>query len=261
MGRAIAVFSLGGAAVGKSATIQQLYIGTAHLRPEQRKDAPLKRPRPGFSPRRHYDPDQYKHEIGPMYSDAADASGLYGPSGPRDRAEFELYPPAAQAAAREFIVSLGFASVQDFADNAIPPPKDAEFGGGLTHEASSFIAAANLEGQIAAGLGAGSFVWDAVGNEARYKRWIDASLDAGFEVHLLYVECPLAVALRRASRRARKVTPDIVRSTHLKAKTAFRGLVSWVERHPLGERIHLLTVNTSDDAELAQAVAERFDDR
>lgn len=192
-----------------------------------------------------------------MYSDEVDAEGLHGPSGPLDLVSFQRYPFEEQAAARDLILRLGFSSLQEFADDAIPPPKQHLFGGGLTHEVSSFIAAANLEGQIAAGPRAGSFVWDAVGNAARYKRWIDLSLNAGFDIALLYVQCPLAVALQRAARRARKVTPDVVRATHAKAIAAFGELFPWVENHKNGYRIAIEVVNTSDEAEYQAAVAQQ----
>ena len=193
-----------------------------------------------------------------MYSDAADAQGLHGPSGPLDMAGFRAYPPHEQAIAREYICSLGFSSVEEFGQLAILPPKEHFFGGGLTHEASSFIASANLDGQIAAGPHAGSFVWDAVGNAGRYKLWINRSLAEEFDIEVLYVSCPIPVALRRAATRPRRVTADIVRGTHAKATAAARDLLSWIDEHPLAVKIRFSAIQTSDSAELEQALVEGY---
>jgi hypothetical protein len=194
-----------------------------------------------------------------MYSDQVGADGLHGPSGPVDMDGFRCYPLAEQTYAREYIMSFGFSSVEEFGRLAIPGPKKNLFGGGLTHEASSFIAAANLEGQIGAGPWAGSFVWDAVGNPGRYKRWIDRSLAEGFErIEILHVSCPLPVAQWRAAKRKRRVIPEIVSQTHAKAEATATELLSWVDAHPRSAQIHLIHMETSNAGERKKARAAGY---
>jgi hypothetical protein len=259
---AVAVFVLGGAASGKTAVIRERYVGTADV--YDTDDSRAQPPRGDFSPDRRFDPDAYKATL-PTYTLAPGdeqarakfgSSDLGGPSGPIDLTELGRYPREVQGAIVEIVGDLGFDSLAEFA-RVVIMDKDEEpvhFGGGLTHELSKFMASAALEGQLQQGPEGGSIVWDATGNTERYCYWIEMALELGFEVDIVYVRCPLPVALMRAEKRARKVNREDVIRTHSKAAKAANELEIMAGEHPASDRITFEQISTSSPGEEAEAL-------
>ena len=263
---ALAVFVLGGAASGKTAVILERYVGTLNAYPDG--DAKATPPQDGFSNERRYDADDYK-TVNPMYTPGIGdeesiakfgQSDLGGPSGPKTIEEFRRYPADAQAKVESMIDDLGFDSVEAFAREVILTDADAQihFRGGLTHELSKFMAAAAFEGQLDKGPAGGSVVWDATGNTERYSYWIEMALDRGFDVEIIYVTCPLNVALMRAAQRTRRLPEPQVHRTHEKAARAADALELMAGDHPKSLRITFETVATSSPGEETEASTQGF---
>ena len=147
-------------------------------------------------------------------------SGLGGPGGPKTPEQLAEYPKMALDALQILIEDFGFSSVEQFAREAIMDLEESgptHFGRGLTHELSKFITATKFEEQLEIGPEGGSVVWDATGNADRYAYRIELALKHGYEIEIVYVTCPLSVALKRAAQRKRRVPPSEVRRTHVKA--------------------------------------------
>ena len=263
---ALAVFVLGGAASGKTAVIRERYIGTLDVYPDG--DPKAIPPQDAFSNDRRYDADDYK-TLNPMFTPAGGDEesiakfglpDLGGPSGPKTIEEFRRYPADAQAKVEAMIDDLGFDSIEAFAREIILTDTDTHihFGGGLTHELSKFMAAAAFEGQLEIGPAGGSVVWDATGNTERYSYWIELALERGFDVEIIYVTCPLNVALRRAAQRTRRVPEHEVRRTHDKAALVADALELMAGDHPKNFRITFETVPTSSPGEETEASAAGF---
>jgi hypothetical protein len=257
--RPTGVFTIGGGAVGKGSVVedyvgnggQQRKDGTTYEAGDGRDDDPFVAPQPGFHPSRVFDSDAEKKK-NPLYSDkkgetrdheAASASDMYGPSGPKTGADLARYTPEQIEAVHAHVrAATKYKDAHDFARSTITGPRnpeaaargdmshghfndgtnpDTEFDGGLTHELSSHVVKNKLADAIAHPEN-GSFVYDSVGN-IKYGDWANQALDNGYNVdfaeatdHLGNVANP-AVAQYRNQGRERTVDPAALAATHAKA--------------------------------------------
>lgn len=68
-----------------------------------------------------------------------------------------------------------------------------------------------------------TFVYDGTGTNAeRYADWMIKAKSAGFDIQLVYVRCPLSVALVRNANRKRVVPEWVVRGSHEVIETSFK---------------------------------------
>lgn len=260
---AIAVFVLGSAASGKSSVVRERYVGTLDL--YEADESRVDHPRTGFSLDRWYDADQEKRAV-PLYTDQEgdeesrrrfSKPGLGGPAGPKTLEELTEYPQAVREALQTYIEALGFSSPENFARELLMEPDEAgplHFRRGLTHELSKYVAAAKFEEQLKIGPESGSVVWDATGNTDDYVYWIEIALQAGYDVEILYVTCPLPVALKRAAERKRRLPPSEIRRTYEKAAKTADDLEIIAGTHPFSEHITFERVPTSSEGEEMQAL-------
>lgn len=261
-----AVFVLGGSASGKSATVQSEFVGTAGV---ENTNA-LIEPAAGFTRERWFDSDRIKR-MTPLYTDEAGdeesrrrfgRDGLGGPSGPRTLYEYGKYPDSARKELERFLQDrAGFGSVEEFISAWFDDEDDHDpndIGGGLTHELSKYLAQALLEDALAEEHPQQSVVWDACGRAENYIYWIQMALEHGYEVEVVYVYCPLDVALDRAGKRQRRLDPAIVRDTHRRAAEAARALeVAAADLASEGYPVRYRVVETASRAEQALTEQER----
>jgi hypothetical protein len=133
---------------------------------------------PGFDRSRVVSADDFKPEV-PMYSEFADERGMHGPSGPRNKAEFDQYPQSMRDAMTEFVQQrLGHASIEEFAKKRHGHPE--RYGGGLTHELSSALAEQKLQGLLRDGSGK-SVVYEGIGSKNKNRKLTKTALRFGFK--------------------------------------------------------------------------------
>lgn len=98
-----------------------------------------------------------------------------------------------------------------------------------THEWSSVQASRRLYAALASGT---SVVFDSTGtNVDKLARMARSAQDAGFQVEVCYVRCPLAVALTRNASRDRVVPEYVVREKHAAAADAAARLSEIADRY------------------------------
>jgi predicted kinase len=270
-----AVFMIGGGGSGKGGSVTRYYVGNLHKK-DKEGATPMKRhaPQPGFHSDRVIDSDAIKAKM-PLYSfktgvhpsidDEEDArpehSGLYGPSGPKNAAELARYSPQEQAAMQKWIQdNTGFQSAEDFIRNNPDPDIQAQnadgraqnYGGGLTHELSSYIAKKKLRDALADPQGK-SFVYDSTGS-ANYADRAREAMAAGYHVIFHHVNTPREVAHYRNQGRARTVDPDLLNGTHEKVQRIVPGLAQFVKAaQAAGGRINWRKETPWDKSELQDA--------
>lgn len=255
-----AVFVLGGSASGKSSTIRTEYIGTLDL-----PDLGARiEPREGYVLDRWIDADRVKLEI-PLYThERGDAESvarfggrdLGGPSGPRTISDYHRYPEDVRAIFEAFLRDrTGWETVEAFASEWFGDEWDDEtLGGGLTHEVSKFLAQGLLEDALTEVPPQRNVIWDACGRSETYLYWIDTAIDNGYDVEVVYVTCPLKVALARAETRRRKLSPDVIEGTHRRAAETARLLeLEIADMRAEGAPVSYRSINTSTAAEESSA--------
>ncbi len=260
---------MGGAANGKTTALQTRFR-LAPRRPGDRAwDDGEARP---LVPRdRRLDPDDFKY-ASPMFTFAPDdddshdrfgVAGLGGPSGPRNRQEYEQYPFAVRSAVEAMVAQASYADLTAFANEWLheqnPNGEASNFGDGLTHELSKALAQRYLRRFLAERPPAESFVWDAIGNEFTYRIWINQALDAGYLVRVLYVLAPLPVAHMWAQDRRRKLPPEVIVKTYRKAAKAALWIAEHVRSVNDAERLRFELIRRGDDR-LAEARGRGFTD-
>ncbi|MEA2663510.1 MAG: hypothetical protein QOI11_454 [Candidatus Eremiobacteraeota bacterium] len=233
-----AIFLMGGAANGKTTALQTRFRLSPYD-PERDRKWEEDDARPLVPRDRRLDPDNFKLGI-PMFTFAPDdpdsrerfgVRGLGGPSGPANRDEYERYPFAIRSSVEAIVRSASYGTLREFVNEWLfeqnPNGEAFNFGGGLTHELSKALAQRYLRRFLAERPPSESFVWDGIGNEHTYLKWIDGALEAGYWVRVLYVRAPLPVAQMWASGRNRRLPPSTIRKTYFKAANA----AWWVEEH------------------------------
>jgi hypothetical protein len=199
-GKPQAIFMIGGGGSGKGKAISTAYPDSFY----------------------HIDPDQVKQSE-PMYSNKTGvgpndekAPGLYGPSGPRTWDEWHAYPQSVQDAQNAWIkANTPFSDAQDFAKTLVNDPSGNTFGGGITHELSSYMAKKSLDDAIADGTK--SFIYDSTGSDKYIGKAAQARAN-GFDVTYHHVYMPEERAVYANSLRPRSVPEDLLRATHAKVR-------------------------------------------
>lgn len=253
-----AVFLLGGAGSGKAA-IARSYTG--HGKPG---DKDYQAPRPGFSPESLISSDAEKRHI-PIYTDRADERGGYGPSGPKTLEELRTYPPDQQDAMADYLRGASggkYKSAAHFARDVMPEHNEGgtmgeNFGGGLTHELSSYVAKQKLLDAIRSNK-PGAFVYHSTGSED-YPEMAKAAADNGYSVHLHHVDTHPEVAQMRNAESARSVDPAIVESTHAKVERILPTLRAFQKAAQAdGQPVYWDHTRTSNDSDLAKATEKGY---
>jgi len=159
-------------------------------------------------------------------------SNMYGPSGPRTMADYMQYSPKERSAMEFYIQqNTRFGSSQEFSDYlAKTYPHDVQngnvFGGGLTHEVSSYQAKTELIGQINAGH---SVIYDSTGSRDIADKYGPLALSKGMRVSIHALSTDAATAQKRNDGRARNVDPAILLRTHEKVALAKPYVRDWAQ--------------------------------
>jgi len=216
------ILVLGGPGSGKGA-IRKAYEGYLEGLQSVDPDA-LKMANPLYSHRNGWKPGSTKKD----FTEAEDATH-FGPSGPRSADDLAKYSPEDQEAVEKFIrEKTPFKSSKEFAQKFLHDPTGKYFGGGLTHELSSYMATAKMDQLLDEDDGQHrNILYDAVGNEAKYKDWAERALANGHAVTFHHVRVPTHVAQMRNSTRERTVDPAIVSAGHKKAGATAAGLEAY----------------------------------
>jgi hypothetical protein len=180
---------MGGGASGKGHAVDQHYQGMKHI-----------------------DPDAVK-ATEPMYTPKVDSEGKYGPSGPRNAEQYAEYPQDVREAQEAWIkANTPFSSPAEFAAEYLKTP--GKFGGGLTHELSSYIGKSELEKSLEDHTK--SFVFDSAGNKNYMANALRAK-SLGYDVTFHHVYMPVEQAVKGNSLRTRSIPEDLLRATHARA--------------------------------------------
>jgi hypothetical protein len=107
-----------------------------------------------------------------------------------------------------------------------------KFGGGLTHEISSYMAKADLNATIAAGDH--SFIYDSTGSRAIIDTYGPRALANGMHVDIHQMATPIEAAIAHNATRSRSVAPEILQSTHAKVAAIVPIIQEWVRTQKLG---------------------------
>lgn len=268
-----AVFLLGGGGSGKGGILKRHYTGT----PDGAKDSlgqPIDAnhpeyvaPMPGFAHDRVYDSDAEKKRVPTFSHKPGDAKfghfngqPLGGPSGPLSLDELRQYPLETQKALRDYVVNnTPYGSLEEFASGALAgeqnhDPAGTKYGGGLTHELSSWVTKQRINNQVADPAGK-SFVVDSVGGEG-HRDLMDRAIQNGYRVVLHHAEAAPEVAQMRNAKRERTVPADRLEGTHAKAEKIIPKLKEHAESLAAsGKNAAYIRQATSTPGELAEAVA------
>ena len=179
---------------------------------------------------------------------------MYGPSGPKTLSDYMQYSPKEHASMEFYIQqNTKFANSQEFSNYlAHEYPKDVAngniFGGGLTHEVSSYQAKTELLGQIEARH---SVIYDSTGSKHIATEYGPKALAQGMNVSVHAVTTDTATSQWRNDRRARNVDPTILLRTHEKVAASKPFVRDWAQANGVEFR------DTVGNTRAQRLVAER----
>ena len=216
--------------------------------------------------------DDIKHSM-PLYSyrpgqkpgasksmpNPARTTTMYGPSGPRNEADYMQYSPKERAAMESYIQeNTPFSGSKEFGQYmAIAHPEYTTngdtYGGGLTHEISSYMSKQQLNTAIE---NKQSAFYDSTG--ASILEHADAALAQGMHVSIHSMNTETVVAqYRNGELRDRTVDHKAIYATHLRVAQAKPAILAWVSANAhRGASFHEVKGNT--EADVVQAVAAGY---
>lgn len=193
-----------------------------------------------------------------LYTEAPTEDGKYGASGPRTRTELhQRYSPEEIASVDKWVQqNTKYANIDDFAKNNFSSME--KYGGGLTHELSSYKNYDTLRQHLTPGheLSGRSFILDSTGNADKYLHYINQARAMGMNILIQQAYAPRAVGFfRNFELRPRSVALEHAIEAHDKADLAGRVLSKYIEgeRHSGKTDIRFRKENTFNDAQLKQA--------